>query len=441
MQSIKEIDVEFNAQGLHWLRGSNDVGKSALQRAIIALLTNVSNMKYKDYIRDKCTYFTVTGYFFGTGAFIEDADFVKLSRGSQDYYEWRIDGVYGREDKTNGKVPLTLQTYFGLYYEAEKTKRYLNITTSTDQLLFVETTGGDNYFLLQKALGTENISEALKVAQSKKKEANNLIKFNQNYYDKEAEELEQHRQKLVDVSDTLEYLERFEKVLEKEKEELDFLREMIDSTNIYVPLALKVRAERTLLKENDTEEVTKEIEELRVMNEALILGKEVTNLEVKTKELNLLTSEELAEVDLLLEQLELINLVKKLNKDVEGLETKIKTHEVYDEGIFMEVEEDLEMLTLMGTCQVMIEKVESLAEKKASILIVDEESLTELEQAQDLYSEIKVMKLIAKDYLASNREYKKQKALVTDSEEELASVMDELGVCPLCGNAFSNHVH
>ena len=187
--------------------------------------------------------------------------------------------------------------------------------------------------------------------------------------------------------------------------------------------------------------ITKEIEELSVMNEALILGKEVTNLEVKTKELNLLTSEELAEVDLLLEQLELINLVKKLNKDVEGLETKIKTHEVYDEGIFMEVEEDLEMLTLMGTCQVMIEKVESLAEKKASILIVDEESLTELEQAQDLYSEIKVMKVIAKDYLASNREYKKQKALVTDSEEELASVMDELGVCPLCGNAFSNHVH
>ena len=116
------------------------------------------NQKLEDEINEVVRLITIEKRLGKASITKEDADFVKLSRGSQDYYEWRIDGVYGREDKTNGKVPLTLQTYFGLYYEAEKTKRYLNITTSTDQLLFVETTGGDNYFLLQKVLSEESIS-------------------------------------------------------------------------------------------------------------------------------------------------------------------------------------------------------------------------------------------------------------------------------------------
>jgi hypothetical protein len=441
MQSIKEVDVEFNEQGLHWLRGGNDVGKSALQRAIIALLTNVSNMKYKDYIRDNCNYFTVCGYFGGVGEFDSNTDYVKLSRGSQDYYEWRIAGVYGREDKTNGKVPLTLQTYFGLYYEAEKTKRYLNITTSTDQLLFVETTGGDNYFLLQKALGTENISEALKVAQGKKKEANNLIKFNQNYYDKEAEELEVHRQKLVDISDSLEYLERFEKVLETEKAELDFLREMIDSTNTYVPLALQVRSERLLLKELETEDVSEEIDDLSIIDETLKFYKELLSLEQQASVLTTLTMEELEDLELLLGQLELIESVKLLNKDVEDLERKLNSYDVYDEGIFLEVEDDLELLTLMSNCQEVNTKVNELENKKANITLVEDEELINLEKAQDIYAELKVMKSVAKDYIVKNKEYKQQKALVSESDSDLESVMNELGVCPLCGNAFSNHVH
>src|SRR5699024_9959673 len=82
-----------------------------------------------------------------------------------------IDGEMFRVDKTSGRVPEELVEYFNLYYEAEKTKRYLNITSSDDPLLFVSTTGGDNDRLLQIALGTEVVMGASKKAEQLKRQA------------------------------------------------------------------------------------------------------------------------------------------------------------------------------------------------------------------------------------------------------------------------------
>lgn len=438
LQSIKDISINLHDTGLHWLRGDGNIGKSALLRAMTALFTNVSNMKYKEYIRYNCNYFTVKGYFGD-----DFADYVKLSRGSQDYYEWQIDGVYGRVDKTAGKVPPELIEYFGLYHETEKTKRYLNITAVGDPLLFASTSGGDNYYLLQKALGTENVSEALKIAQTKKKEAVATLKVNQTYLDNEQVMLLEHKQKHVDVCDKLEYLERFEKVLQDENTELEDLRDMIVKANIFAPLAMEVTATRALLKATNTDLLEDEVIELGEMSSLIDLNTEVERLE-STKQL--LTSEMLSETELSvivsdLELLEIMNDLLVLGKELNILKEKASTMVVISESDFEELESTFEEMLTIKECQRLGTTLSKLEDKKSEISILEDEQFNLLTQTQGELLEILDMQTSANLFKKIHAEYTQKKSACNESEEELAQVMDELGVCPLCGSDFETHTH
>lgn len=438
LQSIKDISINFHDTGLHWLRGDGNIGKSALLRAMTALFTNVSNMKYKEYIRYNCNYFTVKGYF---GDDFED--YVKLSRGSQDYYEWQIDGVYGRVDKTAGKVPPELIEYFGLYHETEKTKRYLNITAVGDPLLFASTSGGDNYYLLQKALGTENVSEAMKIAQTKKKEAVASLKVNQTYLDNEQEMLLEHKQKHVDVCDKLEYLERFEKVLVDENSVLEDIREMVTLTRSFLDLAGIVREDRILVKETDPTEIAEELLDLGGISELMQLNDEVTQLEeTKTR----LTSEMLAELELSeldsdLELLEIMADLLILGKEMNQLKEKATSLVTIPESEFNLLETTLEELLTIRECQGLGSTLSKLEGKKAEIKFLDETEFELLTKTQGELEEILEMKLSAHSFKKIHADYTQKKVACNESDIELESLMDELGVCPLCGSDFETHKH
>ena len=351
--------------------------------------------------------------------------------------------MYGRVDKTAGKVPPELIEYFGLYHETEKTKRYLNITAVGDPLLFASTSGGDNYYLLQKALGTENVSEALKIAQTKKKEAVATLKVNQTYLDNEQVMLLEHKQKHVDVCDKLEYLERFEKVLQDENTELEDLRDMIVKANIFAPLAMEVTATRALLKATNTDLLEDEVIELGEMSSLIDLNTEVERLE-GTKQL--LTSEMLSESELSvivsdLELLEIMNDLLVLGKELNILKEKASTMVVISESDFEELESTFEDMLTIKECQRLGTTLSKLEDKKSEISILEDEQFNLLTQTQGELLEILDMQTSANLFKKIHAEYTQKKSACNESEEELAQVMDELGVCPLCGSDFETHTH
>src|SRR5690625_719867 len=144
-QSIKEITVTFDENGIFRFTGLNNVGKSAILKAMTIVMRNISNNQYKEFLRDETNSFEITVWDFSD-------NWVRLSRGAVDFYEWSIDGKSGRMDRTQGKVPLEVQGYFNLYEENEKTKACLNVRLPREVLLFVDTTPGDNAMMFQKAL-------------------------------------------------------------------------------------------------------------------------------------------------------------------------------------------------------------------------------------------------------------------------------------------------
>lgn len=166
--SIKELEIEFEEDGCYHIKGDNNIGKSNFLKAMKTLVENVPSRKLSKYLRDNEDTF-----------YLESVDFegnvVRLSRGAEDYYSWDINGVSGRVDKTAGKVPDTVVKYFNFYVNEDpsgkkKKLETVNIRHPRARLLFVDTTDGENYLLLQKAMGTGEYLGALKVGNSRKSE-------------------------------------------------------------------------------------------------------------------------------------------------------------------------------------------------------------------------------------------------------------------------------
>lgn len=169
VQSVSDLTLDFEKKGVYRLVGDNDIGKSAILRGINALFHNVSRSSYKEYISDWADTFIVEGWFY-------DGGYVKLSRGANDFYEWSIPSGSDTVMKTDGKVPLELQEYFNLYTEKDKSKITLNFNLQGDVLPFVDTSTSDNFWLSQKAFGTNILLNASKNLKSENNELGKGIK-------------------------------------------------------------------------------------------------------------------------------------------------------------------------------------------------------------------------------------------------------------------------
>lgn len=179
----RDTTLHLDENGAYHLWGENNAGKSALLNAIAILMRNISNLQYKFYLRDETSTFIIE-------AEMWDGSEIKLSRGATDFYEWTIDGNYGRLDKTKGNVPSIVSEYFNLYVDSEKVKHWVNLRLVRETLLFVDTTAGEQALLLQKALGTEDILMAMKEGDKEKKAHNSKVKFLSEQLEVENAELE-----------------------------------------------------------------------------------------------------------------------------------------------------------------------------------------------------------------------------------------------------------
>lgn len=390
-QSIKDLTIELDGDGLYWIRGKNNIGKSNLLRAMSTVFTNVSNNSYKPFIRDNCTTFKIKVWF-------ED-DWVELVRGATDYYEWVIDGQHGRVDKTAGKVPDELVEYFNLYYEAEKTKRYLNITSSDDPLLFVSTTGGDNDRLLQIALGTEVVMGASKRAEQLKRQAIAEQKTIRTLLSEQEEQLTGMQARHDTLSDQIEQLDRLELVLDNEYKITTLLKNQQELVTDYALLGSKLielMQDEELIKAADLEQ---QHHDIQVITKQLKQEQEYQTFIKTEQEVHVLTSEELASLT------SLEDSVLKINKQVE------------QESLYQQLLQASEVLELQS------QGVDEL-----------DADFAQLAHIKKHINDLKAYQKLEQDLVNAEE-------AVQEVTAEYERLREEIGECPLCGSSLEGTSH
>lgn len=392
-QAIRSIDIPFNRDGLYWVRGQNNIGKSALLKAIGALLTNVSNNKYKAFLRDNTHTFRIKAYF-------ED-DWIVLSRGSQDYYEWSIyGGETGRVDKTGGSVPIELEEYFDLYYEPEKTKRYLNITSTDDPLLFVSTTGGDNNRLLQKALGTEVLMSATKEADKLKRNATKEVKTIETLKLEEEERLQPLLNTKMKLNEEKEYLDRLNRILTAEYGVYELGVEMIQGLDELTLLATYLTDIVVIEREFKQSRIDSELSDYNILKEHKETLETKQLLESGLSKLADIHTDDLAGVQHDLEDIKYLTEHVSLAKEFDQLKAQ------YDQLLDVSVEDKDEIDTLLTDKQ-LIAKHQT-----------DWGNLIELHD-----------------------EYAQVEERLEDLNKDYEMAREALGVCPYCGSVLDSQHH
>lgn len=179
--SIANADIEFDDSNIIDLCGYNDSGKSAVIRLIDIMFYNAYSTEQVHFIRTGEDYFKCIMYF-DDGVEYER---IKMDTGAS-IFILRKDGVTvytnqsGRQIINTGGIPKVIYDYLGVVKD-EYTKEELNVRRCTDRLFLINTTGGDNYKILNTILQSEALAEtSTKLNTDKNKLQNEVVaKYNQ----------------------------------------------------------------------------------------------------------------------------------------------------------------------------------------------------------------------------------------------------------------------
>lgn len=156
--SIKRGVCEFDERGIINLKGYNDSGKSAMLRALDVLFFNIRPNSQVNFIMDDADYFRIIAKF-DDGVFIlrdkysNGQSLYEMYKGNELIYSTKVNGVLSKVST----VPEPIQLYLGLI---EYDGTLLNSRTCFEKQLLVQTTGGDNYKLLNVILKSEELATA-----------------------------------------------------------------------------------------------------------------------------------------------------------------------------------------------------------------------------------------------------------------------------------------
>lgn len=395
VQSIADLTLDFEESGVYRLVGDNDVGKSAILRAINALFHNVSRSAYKEYISDWADTFVVEGWFY-------DGGYVKLSRGAVDFYEWNLPSGGNTLLKTDGKVPKELEDYFNLYTEKDKSKLTLNFNLQGDILPFVDTTASDNFWLTQKALGTNILLNANKLLKKENLDNQKLVKTTIDNIDYEMKISEKIANEIENDSYELEMLSDGVRVINEELEELESLYIAVD-------------------KENSLIELKNAFDEIPILSES-----EIGELYTKANE---------------------FSLIKKYYDyalKVENTQNKIQIIDtILSEYTIEDIYKEIELYNLMIKCKDKQILVNSLNDSLVTInnqIISDSELINCREDAKIIE---KLKEFSAKMF--KQNEFKEKYSNISSEleliEQEIIQLKEEEKICPLCGSDLLETIH
>lgn len=390
-QSIKEIDFLYEERGVNYYQGDNNIGKSSIIKAINTLFFNASNQVYRSFIRDDedSFYISMTDF---------EGNTVELSRGKVDFYRWNINGVEGEFNRTSGKVPEEVKEYFRLYYD-DKSKECVNIRLPRAVLLGVDTSFSDNNYLLQKALKSEVYTLSYKKADSLKKAHKKEIDVLTKYYEEVKESVD-----AIDLEEdrnTLSELERFERTLNAEHEKLKMyshLQELIENT-------LNTRRELKVLDTviSDSNGIEEEFKYYQDLNNVVEL---VTKKGIYEDELD-----------------ELNSVLGSIEEDTDLIDSEIQ------------------YLSKVKEC---LTYLESYMELYKGIKQIDDVLVThtEIEEEMEYYNSLNKHLIYYETKDTGEVELKELSEELKSLKSQVSDIEKEMGVCPLCGNEFSEeHSH
>lgn len=164
--SYSHAKCEFDDRGIITIKGYNDSGKSAMLQALNVLMLNAKPTQQVGFIKDDCDYFRVLASFDDGVVILRD----KYING-QSLYEMYKDNqlIFTTKEGNNLTrvvgVPEPIQQYLGLIsYE----NTCLNSRSCIEKQLLVQTTGSENYKLLNVILKSEELAVATEMLNTDK---------------------------------------------------------------------------------------------------------------------------------------------------------------------------------------------------------------------------------------------------------------------------------
>jgi hypothetical protein len=160
--SLGHARLEFDESGILNLCGYNDSGKSAATRALEVVFYDAYSSDQVNFIQDDTDHFGI-GLEFSDGVSINKYKYTtgksvwEMMKGSEMLYTNRVaNGISALTD-----IPDAIKNYLGVVKD-EFTDEQLNVRRNTNRLFLIETTGGDNYKIINSVLRCDILAESSK---------------------------------------------------------------------------------------------------------------------------------------------------------------------------------------------------------------------------------------------------------------------------------------
>jgi hypothetical protein len=160
--SIGQARIEFDETGILNLCGYNDSGKSAITRSLEVVLYDGYSSDQVNFIMDDQDHFGI-GLEFADGVSINKFKYAngksvwEMIRNGEMLFTNRLsNGVAAMSD-----IPEVIANYLGVVKD-EHTDEQLNVRRNTDKLFLINTTGGDNYKIINSVLRCDVLAESVK---------------------------------------------------------------------------------------------------------------------------------------------------------------------------------------------------------------------------------------------------------------------------------------
>lgn len=157
--SIGQAEISFGADNIISLCGYNDSGKSAVIRLLDIMLFNSYTRDQSKFIKDGESYFKGVlrfddGVIYTYQKLANGVSIFTLSQGDKVLYTNKS----GTSVISVSDIPEPIAKYLGVMKD-ECTDEKLNIRRCSDRLFLINTTGGDNYKILNTVLQSDLLSE------------------------------------------------------------------------------------------------------------------------------------------------------------------------------------------------------------------------------------------------------------------------------------------
>lgn len=158
--SIENADIEFDNRNIIQLCGYNDSGKSAVIRLLDIMFYNAYSSVQAKFIKDGASYFKGVlnfddGVSYERIKYANGLSIYNLRKGDKLLYTNKNgDTVISVND-----IPQVIKDYLGVVRDEEGTKEELNVRRCADRLFLIDTTGGDNYKILNSILQSDILAK------------------------------------------------------------------------------------------------------------------------------------------------------------------------------------------------------------------------------------------------------------------------------------------